>query len=189
MVSVSKIPFEKKKKKGQQQFYSFLQQRFSSLVSSLVFLGSTCFNAALLQFVHPKSRGRLAVVDQRKVFHPDAELVALLQRHHLPLRGRAHGVAAAAAEVAEGLHHSLGLLVLVAPPQLDLANQGVLGGCLGEGHFGVNVVVAGLLHGQQGLVEVVDALQDRVLGVPLEVTGWKGPEDKCKLLWKVWIAN
>lgn len=153
----------------------------SSRVSSLFILGSTCFNTALLQFVHPKGRRRFDVVDQRKVFHPDAELVPSLQHHHLPLRGRTHGVAAAAAEVAEGLHHSLGLLLRTVLPQLDLAGQGALGGRLGEGHLGVDVVVAGLLHSQPRLVEVVDALQDRVLGVPLEVTGWKDPEDEFKL--------
>lgn len=61
--------------------------------------------------------------------------------------------------MAVGLHHSLHLLVRLVLPQLDLTGQWVNGVCLGEGHPGVNVVVAGLQDGQPNVVGVADALQ------------------------------
>lgn len=62
--------------------------------------------------------------------------------------------------MAVGLHHSLLLLVRLVLPQLDLTGQWVVGICLGEGHPGVNVVVAGLQDGQPDAVGVADALQN-----------------------------
>lgn len=153
----------------------------SSCISNVfrVHMRSTALLQFVLQFVHPKSRGRFAVVHQRKVFHPDAQLVSSLQRHQVSLRGRAHGPTFA--RVAVGLHHSLGLLVRIILPQHDLAGKGALGARCGESHSGVDVVVASLLYRQQSPVVAADTIQDWVLAVPLEVTGCKDPAGKLKV--------
>lgn len=133
-----------------------------------------CALTGALQFVHPKGCGTVLIVDLSQVRYIDAELVSRFHCDHIPLRGRAEvrdgerGPANIPAAV--GLHHS-DLLVSLVPSQLDLADQWDLGVDHGEGHPGVDVVVAGLQDSQPNFVVGVDVPLKGKLDVPLQITG------------------
>lgn len=143
---------------------------------------STCrLSPGFLQFVHPKRRGPVLVVDQREVLYPHAQLVSTFQREHLSLRGGAQVLdglpvdVGALGQAAVRLHHDL-LLLRLALPQLDLADQRDVRAAFGEGHPGVDVVVARLLDGHPHFVVVADVPQNGVLDVPLEEVSCGGRE-------------
>lgn len=105
--------------------------------------------------------------------YPDAQLVSALQCNHLSLHGSAQlrDLRIALDQAAVRLHHSLLRLVRLVLPLHDLAGQRHVRAALGEGHPGVDVVVARLLNSQPDVVGEADVPTKRVPDVPLEVIG------------------